>query len=206
MLSEQAAVMSALGAPRYSILVRFGMDTPVRAWAGVGDLEIPADDLEDEAATYQGVGVLGEVPALRQLIGGTAERLEFQLSVPGSSYVDIHGQNQTLDVFALADEDAGEVMNSPVDVGVIFFGTGWQQSDVAWLWNGTADVPSVSRSGSGLNVTRSISISVASAFTDRTRPQLTYFTDADQKRRSPTDTFCARVILYTVNSTVKWPN
>lgn len=194
MLPEQAAAMSALGAPRYSVLVRFGMDTPVRAWAGVGDLVIPADDVDTEGGTYQGVGILGEVPALRQLVGGVAERLEFQLTVPSG------------EVFALADGDAAEVVNAPVDVGVIFFDEEWQQSAVAWLWNGTADVPSVSRSGSGMNVTRSISISVASAFTDRTRPQLTYFTDADQRRRSADDTFCNRVALYTVNSTIKWPN
>lgn len=194
MLAEQAEALSALGAPRYSILVRFGMATPVRAWAGVGDLIIPADDVDAEGGTYQGVGILGEVPALRHLVGGTAERLDFVLTVPSG------------DVFALADEDAAEVLNAPVDVGVIFFDEDWQQTAVAWLWNGTADVPSVSRSGSGLNVTRSISLSVASAFTDRTRPQLTYFTDADQRRRSATDTFCSRVVLYTVNSTIKWPN
>lgn len=194
MLSTQAAAMSALGAPRYSILVRFGTATPVRAWAGVGDLAIPVDDVELAGATYSGIGILGEVPALRQLVGGVAERLDFTLTVPSG------------DVFALADSDSTSVKNAPVDVGVIFFDQNWQQSDVAWLWNGTADVPSVSRSGSGLDVTRSISISVASAFTDRTRPQLTYYTDADQRRRSATDTFCFRVVLYTVNSTIKWPN
>lgn len=194
MLSEQAEIMSAVGAPRYSILVRFGTAEPIRAWAGIGDLQIPADDLEAEPATYLGVGILSGVPALRQLVGGIAERLEFSLSVPSG------------EIFALADADAASVRNAPVDVGVVFFDSDWSQSDVAWLWNGTADVPAVSRSGTGLNVTRSITISAGSAFTDRTRPQHTYFTDADQKRRSPTDTFCARVVLYTVNSSIKWPS
>lgn len=194
MLEAQAQAMSAVGAARYSVLVRFGLATPVRAWAGLGDLVIPADDVEDDEATYLGVGILGSVPALRQLIGGAAERLEFSLSVP------------TGDIFALADDDAALVRSAPVDVGVIFFDEDWQQSEVAWLWSGTADVPSVSRTGSGLNVTRTVKISAGSVFTDRTRPQHTYFTDADQKRRSPTDDFCKRVDLYTVNSTVKWPN
>lgn len=194
MLEEQAAAMSAVGAPRYSILVRFGMETPVRAWAGIGDLEIPADDLEDEAAIFQGVGIIGNVPALRQLIGGSAERLEFNLAVPSG------------EIFALADDDAAAVRSAPVDVGVIFFGEDWSQSEVAWLWNGTADVPSVSRSANGLNVVRTVKLSVGSAFTDRTRPQHTYFTNADQKRRSPTDDFCGRVDLYSINSTVKFPN
>lgn len=194
MLAEQAALMSAVSAPRYSVLVRFGMETPVRAWAGIGDLEIPADEVEAEGATYLGVGILGNVPALRQLIGGVAERLEFSLAVPSG------------EIFALADDEVASVRAAPVDVGVIFFDEDWQQSDVAWLWNGTADVPSVSRSTNGLNVVRTIKISAGSAFTDRTRPQHSYFTDADQKRRSATDDFCLRVDLYSINSTIKWPN
>lgn len=194
MLEAQAAAMSALGAPRYSVLVRFGMETPVRAWAGIGDLLIPADDVEPAGGTYLGVGLLGAVPALRQLIGGSAERLEFTLAVPSG------------EIFSLADDEAASVRSAPVDVGVIFFGDNWQQSDVAWLWNGTADVPSVSRTTNGLNVVRTVKISAGSAFTDRTRPQHTYFTDADQKRRSATDDFCKRVDLYSINSTIKWPN
>ena len=194
MLVEQAAAMSALGAPRYSVLVRFGLEEPVRAWAGIGDLEIPADDVESEGGTFQGVGILGNVPALRQLIGGAAERLEFSLTVPSG------------EIFALADDEAASVRAAPVDVGVIFFDEDWQQSAVAWLWNGTADVPSVSRTANGLSVTRTVRISAGSAFTDRTRPQHTYFTNADQKRRSPTDDFCIRVDLYGINSAVKFPN
>lgn len=194
MLAEQAEAMSAVGAPRYSVLVRFGTETPVRAWAGLGDLQIPADEVEPAGATYLGIGLLGNVPALRQLIGGVAERLEFSLSVPSG------------EVFALADDEAATIRAAPVDVGVIFFDEHWQQSEVAWLWNGAADVPSVSRTANGLSVARTIRLSVGSAFTDRTRPRHTYFTNADQKRRSPTDDFCARVDLYTVNSTIKWPN
>ena len=194
MLAEQAAAMSAVGAPRYSVLVRFGMATPVRAWAGIGDLAIPADVVEPTGGTYLGVGILGNVPALRQLIGGVAERLEFTLSVPSG------------EIFALADDQVALVRSAPVDVGVIFFDEDWQQSAVAWLWNGTADVPSVSRTTNGLNVVRTVKISAGSSFTDRTRPKHTYFTNADQKRRSPTDDFCARVDLYSINSTIKWPN
>lgn len=194
MLPEQAALMADMGAPRYSVLVRFGMAEPVRAWAGIGDLTIPADDVELSGATYLGVGILGSVPALRQLVGGIAERLEFSLSVPSG------------EIFALADDEASTVRSAPVDVGIIFFDEDWQQSEVAWLWNGTADVPSVSRTTSGLEVTRTVKISAGSAFTDRTRPQFTYYTNADQTRRSATDTFCARVDLYSINSTIKWPN
>ena len=194
MLPSQEAAMSALGAPRYSVLVRIETtDQVIRAWAGVGDLGIPADTVEDAPATYLGVGVLGEVPAMRQLIGGVAERLEFALSVPSG------------DVFALADDDVEQVRRAPVSVGLIFFGTDWQQSDVAWLWNGTADSTTVSRQANGLNVTRQIKISAGSAFTDRTRANLSAFTDTDQRSRSAEDSFCSRVDLYTQTSTAKWP-
>lgn len=194
MLPEQAAAMSAAGAPRYSILLRIeGATTVFRLWAGIGDLAIPADEVEDEAATYLGMGVLGEIPSLRQLIGGAAERLDFALTVP------------TGEVFDLGDEDVAEVDRAPVAVGLIFFDADWGQSEVAWLWAGTADSPAVTRQASGLQVVRQVKISAASLFTDRTRAQLMTFTDADQKRRSPTDTFCARVGLYTQGSTAKWP-
>lgn len=194
MLPDQAAAMAASGAPRYSMLVRFGMETPLRLWAGIGDLELPADTVEPSGAIYQGVGILGSVPALRQLVGGTAERLDFTLSIPGGV------------AFAMADEDAAAVRAAPIDVAAIFFDEDWQQTAPFWLWNGTADVVAVSRTTNGLNVTRNVRVSAGSAFTDRTRPQHTYFTDADQRRRSPTDSFCQRADIYTRVSTIKWPS
>jgi hypothetical protein len=168
-------------------------DQVVRAWAGIGDLAIPADDVEDEAATYLGVGILGEVPSLRQLIGGSAERLDFALTVPGG------------EVFALADADFEQVRRAPVYVGLIFFDANWQQSEVSWLWAGTADTTTVSRQASGLQVTRQIKISAATVFTDRTRANLSAFTDTDQRSRSSDDSFCSRVDRYTQTATVKWP-
>lgn len=194
MLAEQAAAMSAAGAPRYSILLRIETtEEVVRCWAGLGDLEIPADDVEDAAATYLGVGVLAEIPPLRQLIGGTAERLDFVLNVPGG------------DIFDLADVGVASVRRAPVQVGLIFFDADWQQTPVAWLWAGTADSPAIARQSNGLEVTRQVRLSVGSAFTDRTRPQLASFTKADQRRRASDDTFCDRVDLYTQGATVKWP-
>ena len=194
MLGTLGEVMAAAGAPRYSMLLRIETtDQVVRAWAGIGDLAIPADDVEDEAATYLGVGILGEIPSLRQLIGGSAERLDFALTVPG-------GQ-----IFALADADFEQVRRAPVYVGIVFFDANWQQSEVSWLWAGTADTTTVSRQASGLQVTRQIKISAASVFTDRTRANLSAFTDTDQRSRSADDSFCSRVDLYTQTATVKWP-
>lgn len=195
MLPEQAAIMSASGAPRFSVF--FLMEAasgPVRAWLGVGDYEIAADDVDLTGGTYLGIGLVGDVPALRQLVGGLAERVEFTLN--GADEI----------TFALADQDAAEVRGAPVHVGIVFFDEDWQEvAPVAWLWDGTADVPSVDRDGQGGQITRRVSLSVGSAFTDRTRPQLGFYTHKDQKRRSPTDNFCARVAAYGIDSTIKWP-
>ncbi len=196
MLSEQAAAMSALGAPRYALFLRIAAaNGPVRAWSGVGDFAVPADgEIETADAIYLGVGILGDVPSFRQLVGGTAERVEFSLTVPDG------------DVFALADQDVDQVRNARVNVGVAFFDDDWQTVDgVAWLWDGVADVPSVNRTSTPDSISRSISLSVGSAFTDRTRPRLSYYTDSEQRRRSPTDAFCSRTGLYSIESTIVWP-
>lgn len=196
MLPENAAAMSALGAPRWSLFALIKAESgPLRAWLGVGDYEIAADDVDTTGGTYLGVGLVGDIPGLSQLVGGLAERVEFTLN---------GADNRTL---RLADEDAAEVRNAPVYVGIVFFDQDWQQADpIAWLWEGTADVPSVDRSAdeSG-GIVRSVSLSVGSVFTDRTRPQLGFYTPADQKRRSPTDTFCDRVPGYGIDSAVQWP-
>lgn len=195
MLEAAAAAMTALGAPRHSIIVRIAAASAVyRVWSGAGLLEIDTDDVDLEGGIYTGVGLLGSIPPLRQLVGGAAERLEFSLNATDGP------------IFALADEDADDVIGAPVDMGIVFFDADWQMvAPPSWLWSGTADMPSVSRSTEGLEITRGVSLSVGSAFTDRTRPQLTYFTDADQRRRSPTDLFCERVAIYTGTHTIKWP-
>lgn len=195
MLPEQAAIMSASGAPRWSLFFRAECATSVvRAWLGVGDYALPADDLETEGGTYLGVGLVGDMPALRQLVGGLAERIDFTLN--GADPI----------TFSLADDETDEVRGAPVNVGIVFFDEDWQQADdIAWLWDGTADVIKVDRSGSGDSISRTVTLSVGSAFTDRTRPQLGFYTDKDQRRRSPTDSFCARVAAYGVDSTIQWP-
>lgn len=195
MLPTQAAAMSALEAPRWSLFFLLeAASGPVRAWLGVGDYELAADDVDTEGGTYLGIGMVGDIPALSQLVGGLAERVDFILS------------GATDETLRLADGDADEVRNAPVHVGVIFFDADWQAVDpVAWLWDGTADSPSVDRDASGPEIERRVTLSVGSAFVDRTRPQLGFYTPADQKRRSPTDTFCDRVPGYGIDSTIQWP-
>ncbi len=195
MLPEQAAIMSALNAPKYSLFFLIHTsEGPVRAWLGFGDYALPACDVDPTGGVYPGIGLVGDIPALRQLIGGLAERVEFALN----------GADAT--TFRLADQDAHVIRNAPVHVGIVFFDDHWQPvDDVAWPWSGTADVVETTRDGQGDAVSRRVSLSVASGFTDRTRPQLGFYTDADQRRRSPTDAFCARVSAYSIESTITWP-
>ncbi|RZJ06102.1 MAG: hypothetical protein EON89_00860 [Brevundimonas sp.] len=183
--------MTEMGAPRYSVFVRIECKTEVvRAWMGFGDYPVAADPVDTDGGIYQGVGKIGAVPALRQLVGSVAERITFALDG-----VDA----QTL---SLADDRPDEVRDAPVNVGLAFFDEDWQQAGpIAWLWDGVADSPSIDREGQ----VRSASLSVGSALTDRTRPRFTFYTDADQQRRSPGDRFCERVAGYSVESTVKFP-
>src|SRR5690606_19556565 len=106
---------------------------------------------------------------------------------------------------SLADEQADTVIAAPVHIGVVFFDPDWQATPIAWVWDGTADMPSVDRDGAGGQVVRQVKLSVGTAYTDRTRPRLSFWTDADQKRRSSDDDFCARVAGYSIDSTIKWP-
>ncbi|MEH6676125.1 hypothetical protein [Phenylobacterium sp.] len=193
MLPEQAAVMSALEAPRYALLVRLETtDAVFRLWTGVGGYATAAgDELDPEGATFTGIGIIGDVPALRQLIGGTAERVNFSLD----SLTDA--------LLSLADEDAATVKGALVNVGIVFFDGDWQDvAPVAWLWDGTADVPSVQKDG----LSRAVSLSVGTAFVDRTRAPFAYLTDQDQRRRSSDDRFCELTAIYNIESTIKFPS
>lgn len=195
MLPEQARFMSKLNAPKYSLFfLLMTSDGPVRAWLGFGDYYIAPNEVDVEGGIYLGIGLVGQIPPLRQLIGGVAERREFQLN----------GADE--ETFRLADRDADTIRNAPVHVGIVFFDDHWQAADdIFWPWTGTADVIETTRDGAGDAVTRSVRLSVASGFTDRRRPQLGFYTDADQRRRSPDDAFCSRVAAMSVDSTITWP-
>ncbi|MFC5370938.1 hypothetical protein ACFPIF_00125 [Brevundimonas faecalis] len=195
MLPEQAAVMSASGAPRWACFFRVACKSSVvRAWTGVGDFDIAADDIDAEGGRYKGVGLVGDMPAIRQLVGGVAERVEFALN----------GADER--TFSLADDQVEEVRGAQVHVGIIFFDEDWQAvAPPAWLWEGTADVPAVDRDGSGGQVVRRVTLSVGSAFADRTRAAYAFYTPGDQRRRSPDDAFCDRVPSYGIDSSIQWP-
>lgn len=194
MLDERAALLAKMEAKRFAIFALIETSAgPARCWTGVGPFELAPDDVDKSGGIYLGIGLVGDIPALRQLIGGTAERIDFSLS---------GADDLTL---SLADEEADTVIGAPVNVGICFFDAKWRPSPIAWLWSGTADVPSVSEDATGPAISRSVRLSVGSAYTDRTRPFLTYWTDADHRRAHPDDSFCSRVSRYSHEQTIKWP-
>ncbi|RZJ19128.1 MAG: hypothetical protein EON91_02725 [Brevundimonas sp.] len=197
MLSDEVkAILNARQAARWSCFLHMQCKSSVvRAWTGIADFAIDPDEVDTTGGIYLGIGLVEEMPALKQLVGGLAERIEFRLN----------GADET--TFQLADGDVDEVRGAAVNIGIVFFDEDWQPvAPIAWLWDGEADVPRIDRDGSGDQIVRTVTLSVGSAFTDRTRPQLAFYTPGDQKRRSATDTFCDRVPAYGVESTVKFPS
>ena len=168
---------------------------PLRVWSGVGDYDVPVDAVEVEGATYLGVGAVAGLPALSGLINGVAERVEFSLSGVSAR------------VLSIADDESVDCRNAQVNIGLTFLGEDWQPvGGMGWLWQGFADVATAARTaGEDGTITRRISLSVGSAFTGRRRAPLTYWSNNDQQRRSPTDRFCERTPLYNPGVIKTWP-
>ncbi|WP_082733618.1 hypothetical protein [Sphingobium sp. CCH11-B1] len=161
---------------RESIIVRIDCDPPALLWSGVGPLFVPADIVIPEDGIALGGGELVSIPDFQQLMNGTAERLEFTLSG-----VD----DETL---RLALEDAPSVRGARVDIGRVDFDEEWQLIGIEWEAVFEARSLSISRPASdGNQITRSISLTIVAGDSTRARAPNAFFTDADQRRRSPTD-------------------
>lgn len=198
------AAQLAAGTIRPCVLLRIfaprGTLRPIRLWTGVGELAIPADDADPFVSVYSpyyGIGALTGIPVVNQLINGLAERADFSLSA-----VDMPAR-----VVELASAEANEIRGANVQLGVIVFDAQWQRiASPLWLWRGVADNLKVERtSGADGDVTRTLSLSVASVFSGRKRPSPSYWTDPDQRRRNASDRFFDRVALYYQGSTMVWP-
>lgn len=192
---EAAAVQLAGGIVRPALFLRLETPSVVRAWSGIGDFEVPADAVEAAPAIYKGVGELLNWPAVQQLVNGSAERIEFAVS------------GVTTRVMALADEEANDVRGASALIGFVALGADWQPlTPTAWLWEGEADVVRGQRSSAeDGSAVRTITLSVGSVMTGRRRARLAFWTDVEQRRRSPTDRFCDRVALYSQGTTKGWP-
>lgn len=156
-----------------SILFRIACDPIARVWSGVNSVIIPADIVEAEPALYQGAGNLVNIPDLEQVLNGTAARID--ITVSGVSAESLR----------LARDDAATVKGAQCHVGNAYFDDDWQLVEVEWLGVLRADFLTTAHQ----NTTRSITLSLGTDDTDRSHAPLAFWTDRDQRARSPTDAF-----------------
>jgi hypothetical protein len=139
------------------------------------------------------MGLLTDYPQLSAAINGEADR--FDLSVSG---VAVTGE-----AAAIAQSNAADIRGVAVDFGLLLFDADWQLIEpVLWLGSATADSLSVQRNPDGQ--TRTLKLSVANVFTGRRRPNLVFFTDIDQRRRSSDDSFFDQVSKLQSGTTKVW--
>lgn len=195
--SDVAKAQLAGAHVRAALLMRVRTEPIMRMWGGVGYVEVPAGGAEtDDGAIYSGMGELLGLPVVSQLLNGASERITFSLA----------GTVVTGELAAIASTSAADVRGAAVSIGFFVMDDDWQRiSPVAWPWRGLADMVSVDRATDQGRIIRTISLSVGSLFTGRKRPDTGYWSDPDQRRRSPTDTFCDRVKTYEQGTTKVWP-
>jgi hypothetical protein len=174
---------------RESFAIRIDTDDVFRLWSGFGDVLVPADIVEMEPAVYLGAGDLLNAPDFEQGINYTAERLDLQLSGASTRMV------------ALALEEAGSIRNAKVHFATMRFDEDWQLVEVEYEAVFRADKITVeSQDGDG-GRTRSITLSIGSEDTNRSRAPMSYYTDQDQRRRSPDDAIFSQVAGITQGTT-----
>lgn len=182
------------------VFMRLDTDAPLRIWLGFGAIEPGINVLDAVGAQYLGFGELRDIPAVKQLLNGAAERVDITLSgVSGS----------VLQLAAINDVEA--VKGRPLHIGVAIMGPDWQLlGAVHWCANYVADYlaleqPPATGMDAGAEVVRTLRLSCGSTFTGRRRPQFSYFTNRDQQARSSGDRFCERTPIYANQSNKAWP-
>lgn len=197
-----AAELAVLESGVLKIGIFFRLDVepePVRLWLGHGEIEPGLNVYDTEAgATYLGMGELQNVPAIKQLINGAAERIEFTLS-------GVSGEVLT----AANGDDAEAIRGAPATVGFGLFGDTWSNLLGGMHWCGFYIADYLERAQApadiGDQITRTITLSCGSRFTGRRRPAFSYFTDQDQQARFPGDLSCSLTPNYAHGFTKKWP-
>lgn len=182
--------------PKLGIYAHITMpdDDPVRIWGGVGDCDPGTNGVDPAGAIYTGLGELLNVPAFQALINGKAERIALNMS------------GVTEEMVWLFDEQAMNLRDAPVRIGIGAFDEDWQPMDpVNWCWMGFADVSTMSRKRTETGFQRTLIQNIGSIFTGRSRGQHSYFTDASQQALHPGDKFCERTPLYNRGYLKRWP-
>jgi hypothetical protein len=166
-----------------SYVMRIGTDPVLYLWTGFGDLVTPGDAVDPLGATWRGAGSIVQLPAIRALINGIAERLVFTLSGVDAEMV------------ALALEDAADLQGADVRIGRVMFDQDWQLAGaIVYEWRGLDPLVGISSSaGDGGERQRTITVEIGSDNTRRANPVARYWTDAGQRLRAADDAFCDHV-------------
>lgn len=171
---------------RRSYLFRLDVDPVLYVWTGHGPLVTPGDSVDPLGAEWIGGGHVLDIPSLRLLLNGAADRIDIQIN------------GVDAETLRLAQEDRSEVKDAAVLIGRIDFAEDWQiAGPPVWEWRGIADVLTVSSRDTGNGRERTIGLSIRAGDTRRSNPQPAFFTFADQQRRSPTDTIFSHVAQIT---------
>ncbi len=166
---------------RESFGIRIDCADPARIWTGFGDLIVPADIVESEPVLYIGGGELLSAPDFEHPFNGQAERLDIRLSGVSTRVVQ------------LAQEQAASVKGAKVHFVRFYFDEYWQLSDVEYEAVFRADKLSFSSEDTEDGRSRILTLSIATDDTNRNRAPQSFFTDQDQRRRSPTDAIFSHV-------------
>lgn len=157
------------------LLLRIATDPVARVCSGVNPIIIPADAVEPSPARYLGGGALVNIPDLEQLLNGTASRIDITVS------------GVTAAALAIFQDEAHLLQGSDVHIGFAYQDDDWQITEVEWLQQFICGTPSTASKQANPGRSRSITISIGTDFTDRSKAPISLFTDADQHRRSSDD-------------------
>jgi len=197
-LSDAELAVLESGQQRIGIFFRLETDPIVRLWLGVGNIMPGVNAYDLTGAEYIGFGAIQSVPAFKQLINGKAERVDFTISGVSGEILGI-----------ASGGDSEQVKGKPVAVGFGIFNETWALlGAVKWCANYTADYLSIAQAVTDdpmAPTVRSVTLSCGTLMTGRRRPSFAYFTDQDQKARSPGDRFCERTPLYATGFSKAWP-
>jgi hypothetical protein len=167
---------------RESFGIRIDCADPARIWTGFGNLAVPADIVESAPTIYYGGAELLSAPDFEHPFNGQAERLDIRLSGISARIVQ------------MAQEQAASVKGAKVHFVRFYFNADWSLQDVEYEAVFRADKLSFSSEDDGAGGrNRVLTLSIATDDTNRNRAPASFFTDQDQRRRSPTDAIFSHV-------------
>lgn len=181
LLPAQVEIMAAARAPRRSLLMLIvGDGFTLRYWGGVGFLALDAADDLDPSGRYTGAGIMNDLPPIRQITGGKAERVDITVAATNT----------------VVSSQVTNVRDCLLYIGYVFFNDDWQiVGPAAWLWQGAIDV--IRRDSSAES--RTWTISAVSGAATRGKAGRRYWSNAGHQSRHPGDDFWDRVQLMTIN-------